>query len=246
MALRDNDAHHLGRALRLRPGEAVTASDGSGNVVEGHWDGTGLAVSPGGGVTAYPAPAPEITVAFSLTKGAHPEEAVQKLTESGVDVIAVIVAERSVARWPVDGGAQRQMARLEEVARQAAMQCRRAWLPRLAGPFSLDAFAGRHPGLALAAPGGEALSLSTPVVAIGPEGGWSERELGLASKLVSLGPHVLRAATAATAAGVLLSALRSGLVAPAAGPVASHAGLVASNAAAAAAPQELEGRQAQS
>jgi RsmE family RNA methyltransferase len=49
---------------------------------------------------------------------------------------------------------------------------------------------------------------------IGPEGGWSASELVAAPATVGLGPTVLRAETAAVAAGALLVALRSGLVAP--------------------------------
>jgi 16S rRNA (uracil1498-N3)-methyltransferase len=50
---------------------------------------------------------------------------------------------------------------------------------------------------------------------IGPEGGWSDDELKAVPCHVGLGPHVLRAETAALAAGVLLAALRAGLVSPA-------------------------------
>jgi 16S rRNA (uracil1498-N3)-methyltransferase len=58
--------------------------------------------------------------------------------------------------------------------------------------------------------------LATPTVLIGPEGGWTDRELNAVPNHVRLGPHVLRAETAALAAGVLLSALRDHLVVPAA------------------------------
>jgi 16S rRNA (uracil1498-N3)-methyltransferase len=53
-------------------------------------------------------------------------------------------------------------------------------------------------------------------VLIGPEGGWTDRELNAVPTHVRLGPHVLRAETAALAAGVLLAALRDHLVVPAA------------------------------
>ncbi|RTL09604.1 MAG: 16S rRNA (uracil(1498)-N(3))-methyltransferase, partial [Acidimicrobiia bacterium] len=44
---------------------------------------------------------------------------------------------------------------------------------------------------------------------VGPEGGWTDRERAEASRpAVALGPHVLRAETAAIAAGVLLAAAR--------------------------------------
>ena len=50
---------------------------------------------------------------------------------------------------------------------------------------------------------------------VGPEGGWSEAEEGSGLAKVALGPTVLRSESAAVAAGVLLAALRSGLVRPA-------------------------------
>jgi len=76
-------------------------------------------------------------------------------------------------------------------------------------------------GVALAVPGGAPLSLATPTVLVGPEGGWTEDELGLVRAHVSLGPQVLRAETAAIAAGLLLVALRSGTVRP---PTVAEAG----------------------
>ena len=54
----------------------------------------------------------------------------------------------------------------------------------------------------------------SPVVLVGPEGGWTPRELALVETKVSLGNGVLRVETAAVAAGVILSALRNMAVAP--------------------------------
>ena len=90
------------------------------------------------------------------------------------------------------------------------MQSRRTRLPDVTGvlPFAEVAVAGA----ALAEVGGEAPSLERPFVLVGPEGGWDRTELASALPLVGLGPNVLRAETAAVAAGVLLCALRSGLV----------------------------------
>jgi RsmE family RNA methyltransferase len=52
------------------------------------------------------------------------------------------------------------------------------------------------------------------VIAVGPEGGWDDREVGRWGVGVGLGPTVLRAETAAVTAGALLCALRSGVVGP--------------------------------
>ena len=212
--LAEKDLHHLSRVLRLRPGEAVVASDGRGGTRLCQWAGTAL-LSAVAEAAFDPAPAPLLTVAFALTKGDHPELAVQKLTEAGADRLVVMTTERSVVRW-ASAAAPRQVDRLREVARQAAMQSRRSWLPAVEGPaaFSAVVAGAGASGLALAVPGGAPPTLETPTVLIGPEGGWTDAELAAVPLHVGLGPHVLRAETAAVAAGVLLAALRAGLVAP--------------------------------
>ena len=67
--------------------------------------------------------------------------------------------------------------------------------------------------LALAHFGGDRPSMAAPALAVGPEGGWDPSETR-GRPLVGLGPRVLRAETAAVAAGLLLCALREGLVGP--------------------------------
>jgi 16S rRNA (uracil1498-N3)-methyltransferase len=108
------------------------------------------------------------------------------------------------------------------------MQSRRPFLPEIGTSQTVDAVLGRAPAseIALAEPGGSPISLATPVVLVGPEGGWSERELALVGNKVALGDGVLRVETAALAAGALLTALRAmallppprGLPAPGRGP----------------------------
>jgi 16S rRNA (uracil1498-N3)-methyltransferase len=71
-------------------------------------------------------------------------------------------------------------------------------------------------GIALAEPGGATLSLATPVLLVGPEGGWSPAELAVGLPTVDLGATILRVETAAIVAGTLLTGLRSGLVSPSA------------------------------
>ena len=237
--LGDKDVHHLSRVLRLRPGEAVSASDGRGSMRLCQWAGTaalepiaearetGTGAGAGTGIVCEPRPSPVLTVAFALTKSEHPEWAVQKLTEAGVDHVVVMTTERCVARW-APASESRHLQRLREVARLAAMQSRRAWLPAVEGVAAFPEIVramgdagvggvGGVGGVALAVPGGAPLTLATPTVLIGPEGGWSDAELIAVPCHVGLGPHILRAETAAVAAGVLLAALRSGLVAPGAG-----------------------------
>jgi 16S rRNA (uracil1498-N3)-methyltransferase len=228
VALDPGDAHHLSRVLRLRSGEVVIAADGRGSWRSCTYTPTGTPAGPGlvaaGEVQSLPLPAPPVAVGFVPTKGDRPEWVVQKLTELGVDRIVVVASGRSVVRWDRERG-HRHLDKLREVARQAAMQSRRPWLPTVEGVVALSDLAGGSPLAAesfswsLAVPGGPPPAL--PIgsrgvgVLIGPEGGWTPEEESLGFPAVGLGDGVLRAETAAVAAGTVLGALRAGLVTPA-------------------------------
>ena len=172
-------------------------------------------LDPDGPVVTSMVVEPEVTVAFVPVKGGRPEWVVQKLTEAGVDRIVVLQSLRAVVRWE---GERRVKAieRLGRVAREAAAQSRRAWLPEVVGEADLDGLSARLAPVpvALAQLGGDPPSIRAPAVAIGPEGGWDPSETSAGHPFVGLGPNVLRAETAAVAAGLLLCALREGLVGP--------------------------------
>lgn len=210
LELSEEDEHHLRRVLRITPGERVTASDGRGRWRSCRLGPDGLE-DEGVSGTDDP-PRPRVTVAFALTKGDRPEWVVQKLTEAGVDTIVPFTAARSVVRWD-DKKSVRNVERLRRVAREAAMQSRRTWLPTVSGVRSFADVAGE--GAALAHPGGDPPSLDRARIVVGPEGGFSDEELACGLPVVGLGPTTLRAETAALAAGLVLCHLRAGLVRPA-------------------------------
>ena len=70
------------------------------------------------------------------------------------------------------------------------------------------------PGAVLAERDGRPPDLSTRMVLIGPEGGWTDDERRSVSDHVGFGAQVLRSETAAIAVAAVLGALRAGLVAP--------------------------------
>jgi 16S rRNA (uracil1498-N3)-methyltransferase len=228
--LADDDVHHLGRVLRLRHGEEVIATDGRGRWVRASWRGDaelepvrGDAGVGGDGSVQFEARAePGLTVAFAPVKGERPEWVVQKLTELGVDRIVPLLSERSVVRWSGTRG-KATVERLRRVAREAAAQCRRVWLPDVGDTLR---FAELHtlggPGeVVLAQLSGDPPTVAQRVVAVGPEGGWSTEELASGLPTVGFGLSVLRAETAAVTAGALLASLRTGTVAAAGdGPAA--------------------------
>lgn len=225
----EEDVHHLGRVLRLRPGEEVVVSDGRGNWARTEWrgdDGGSVAcvepvrgadgVGGDGSVQHEARVEPPLTVAFAPVKGERPEWVVQKLTELGIDRIVPLRTERSVVRWSGARG-RASVERLRRVAREAAAQSRRVWVPEVLDTVSFaDLSELGEPGeVVLAQLSGDRPTAAQRVVAVGPEGGWGAKELAAGLPTVGFGLSVLRAETAAVTAGALLASLRTGTVAQA-------------------------------
>ena len=207
--LADADHHPLTRALRLRAGDPLTATDG-----RGHWrqcqlgrSGSSLLEALGEIHTEVP-PTPPIAVGFALVKGHKPELVVQKLTEIGVDTIQPFVAERSIVKWD-EAKRAAALERLTRVAREAMMQSRSVWSPSIEPILDFADMVGRsEPALLRADFGGEQPRLDGAMVIVGPEGGWSSAECERVPEAVTLGDKVLRAETAAIVIGARLAALR--------------------------------------
>ena len=207
--LNDDDFHHLATVLRLRSGEKVSVSDGRGSWRICGYE-TSAALSINDSVLHSEVKPRALTVAFSVTKNDKPELVIQKLTELGIDNIVPIITERSIVRWDSEKGAKNQV-RWQKIAREAAMQSRAVFLPTIHDVCSsIENFVDIYgPNVAVADPDGEAPSAELSMIVIGPEGGFTHQEMDLMAHRVSLPGGILRAETAAVAAGVLLSYLRS-------------------------------------
>jgi 16S rRNA (uracil1498-N3)-methyltransferase len=216
------DARHASAVLRIRPGEIVTISDGRGAVVEAEVSVAGRElVADVRARRSEPPPRPRIAVFQAIPKSGKLDLVVQKLTELGVDRIRLFRAERSVARWD-EAKAGAQTRRLGAIARQAAEQSRRAWLPEIEPPATIDSLDLPEPSLVLEAGArlriGAALPPKAPEqvgLVVGPEGGLTREELdALAVRgavAASLGRLILRTETAALAAVAVLSFRYGGL-----------------------------------
>jgi 16S rRNA (uracil1498-N3)-methyltransferase len=221
-SLSDEDAHHLSRVLRLHDGEEVIAADGRGRWTRTAWRApaaierltAGTGVGGDGTVQSERRAEPSLTVAFAPVKGERPEWVVQKLTELGIDRIVPLRTERGVVRWSGARG-HATVEKLRRVAREAAAQCRRVWLPEVSDtlPFAELVALGGLGEVVLAQLSGDRPTVAQHVVAVGPEGGWSTEELESGLPTVGFGLSVLRAETAAVTAGALLASLRTGTVA---------------------------------
>ena len=201
-SLATDDQHHLSRVLRLRDGESVTCSDGKGSWVQCEWRNDSIEVM-GESVAEAPRDAP-LTVVIAPVKGDKTDLVIEKLVEIGIDHIVILSPlDYSVVRWANDKIPQ-VMARYQRIAKAAAMQSRRVFLPTVSGPTPLGDLLGASVGFA--EPGGTAHPREVTTLVIGPEGGFSPAELGLASVTVSLGEGILRAETAAIVGAALMVA----------------------------------------
>lgn len=211
VVLAPDDARHAIRSLRLRPGDELTSGDGEGAVARCRIvraERLLVEAEVLERTTAEP-PRPRLVVALSPPKGERLTWAVQKLTEVGADEIVLLQTPRSVRRWEGDR-AERISVRLDTVAREAAKQARRAFLPRLAGPVPwVEAVTpAGGPLVVLWERAERSLMASLPdpapvrvTLVVGPEGGIPDRDAREAeaagAALASLGPNVLRTETAA-------------------------------------------------
>jgi 16S rRNA (uracil1498-N3)-methyltransferase len=162
-------------------------------------------------------PRPPVTVVQAIPKSERSELAIELATEAGADDFIAWQAQRCVARWDGDRG-EKGLRRWRAVARSAARQSRRAWIPDVSGPLATEALCSY---LAEQVEAGAAVlvlheSADVPItettvaeansiiLVVGPEGGISDPEItalmdaGVVT--VRLGPTVLRTSTAAAVA----------------------------------------------
>lgn len=150
----------------------------------------------------------KISIALSVMKGKRFDWAIQKMTELGVHHVIPLLSERCV--FP--SVSSTKLERWKKIIEEACRQCGRVSLPILSNPTKFEAFlsdksidADLKIFLSPTATSNLETTLNTSkfksaLVLIGPEGGWSEKEISQAVKegfhSVSLGHSILRSETA--------------------------------------------------
>jgi 16S rRNA (uracil1498-N3)-methyltransferase len=224
-----DEAEHLTRVLRLGAGDMVAVFDGRGRewlsrVVSAARSSVRVQLLSRIDPAAEPAVA--LTLVQAVLKGDKMDDVVRDAVMLGVAAIQPIVTRRS----EVTVAALMRSARVERwrrVALASVKQSRRAVMPDIRMPLTLDTLLGDpRPALSLMlvepAAGAEVESLSvlraapTPLeasVAIGPEGGWVDAEWKAAReqgfRLMTLGQRTLRADAVPVAAISVLQFLWS-------------------------------------
>ncbi len=231
VTLDKEESHHLGTVLRGGREQNVVLTDGRGNryaarlVKRDRRQATLEIISVQRDDDEFTAPL--LVLAIAVVKAKRLEWAFEKAVELGVHRIVPLLTENGV----LEPGSHKSK-RWRTIMRSAIKQCGRSYLPELSEPVLLgDFLAQRPPGLTVFGSipeeiglKGKPLSLvelaaQVPDVLpehltalIGPEGGWTEAEvenfLELGLQPITLGPHILRAETAAAASLAGLQGMR--------------------------------------
>lgn len=203
------DAAHITRSLRLRPGEEITLCDGSG------WDYQGHIVSVGDPVEVeideklpnQSEPNTRVTLFQAMPKGDKMEFIIQKSVELGVARIVPLLTSRCVSR-PDPKSMAKKLERYRKIAAEAAKQSGRGILPEVCPLVTLEQAAEMLPekSLIFYEGGGRRLcELVSPedrecAVFVGSEGGFSREEVeflvGKGVQAATLGARILRCETA--------------------------------------------------
>jgi 16S rRNA (uracil1498-N3)-methyltransferase len=205
-----NQAHYLGKVMRVSQGDAVVLCDD----MTGEW--AARVVSAGKRAVALEVvqqlrereQVPDFWLCPALLKKDRFDLVLEKATELGVRAIRPVLTRRCVAD-------KLNLERARAIVTEAAEQCARTALPELHAPNRLAALLADWPeGRALffadelgGAPAAEAFAAhgGPAALLIGPEGGFDDAERAAirahpAARAISLGPRILRGETAAVAA----------------------------------------------
>jgi 16S rRNA (uracil1498-N3)-methyltransferase len=216
-------AEHLSRVLRARVGQEFDITTGNG-VRRGRI--TAIAQDRVEFELGDEIPAPvagQVTVALSIFKFDRMEWAIEKCTELGAKRIVPVIARRSEAH--LAAAAAKRVNRWRRIALQAAEQSRRVSPPEISEPLKLKEAVALSGSLRIVLSEVETDAMlkdilqththfADVVIALGPEGGWTNEELQLFREAewisASLGNTILRAETAAIAClAVVLAELRA-------------------------------------
>lgn len=206
------DANHIGRALRCRPGERLTLCDGKGlesvSTIR-RITGDMVELSVGERVPCCAEPPVRVTLFQALPKGDKMEMIVQKAVELGVYEIVPVLTRYCVTR-PDENAMTKRLFRLQRIALEAAKQSGRGMIPKILPMISFrEAIAQMQQDETAILfyeqaqnPLGKILSdrPGSISIMIGSEGGFAQEEAAQAAQaglaVCTMGPRILRCETA--------------------------------------------------
>lgn len=221
----DQDAKHIAKVLRLIPGDEILLTDGNGRDYQANIE----TVSPSmvscritrECETLSESPL-RITLCQGMLKDKKMDSLLRHVTELGIYEWQPFFCERSIP-VPDKKRIVSRVQRWESIARESLKQCGRSRMPIINPPREFKDIMDQSSAFDLniifwedlksaatsfnCSRGGQS-SISTVLILVGPEGGFSSREIIQAQDknftVCGMGPRILRAQTASIAACTLI------------------------------------------
>ncbi|GAA0135953.1 16S rRNA (uracil(1498)-N(3))-methyltransferase [Paenibacillus sp. YSY-4.3] len=225
VSITGEDARHIGKVMRSKPEDKLIVSDGIAR--EALVEITEIEAQEVKAriiemLEASGEPRVQVTIAQSLPKGDKMEIVIQKCTEIGASSFLPFMSERTVVQYDPRKEEKRAL-RWRKIAKEAAEQAHRSRVPAVDSPATWKELLGKLPEYDLACvcyekehgqqlrdvlkPFSERIGDGTKprvLVAIGPEGGFTEQEIAqleaAGAVSIGLGRRILRTETAGMAA----------------------------------------------
>lgn len=211
--IKNGDATHIRKVLRLKQGDIVEISDCAGTDYTGIIKSVNeedVVVSLKNSRPAETEPKTKVSVYQCLPKGSKMETVIQKCVELGAYEFIPVQSSRCVVK--LKNSLSKQL-RWQKIAYEAAKQSKRGIIPQVKYPAELkEIIPSCNSDLKIIAWENEGKqtinyvmdsvknSISSIAILIGPEGGFDDSEVEFAKRYgfmsISLGPRILRTETA--------------------------------------------------
>jgi 16S rRNA (uracil1498-N3)-methyltransferase len=220
------DAHHISKVFRLKPADHIILIDGTGMEYEAeitHLSKNSVNVSIVRKYSPDTESPIQLIVGQGYLKDKKMDMLIRHLTELGITRWIPVSSEFSVPK-PDMNKINSKFERWEIIAKEAVKQCRRTRIPDILSPMTFQRAVEENFGADLKIIFYENATTSLPetiqtldqkpsniFVLLGPEGGFSNKEVELAKTngfiVASLGPRILRAETASLSACTIIQHL---------------------------------------
>ncbi len=216
--LSKDDSHHYEKVLRGNKNENIIICDGKNQNYDGKVLGMindQLQVLLISKILIDNEPSTKIHLYPALIKTEKFDYLLQKCSEVGVFEITPVFAERSLIKLD-SKKIEKKISRWNRIVVEACKQCQRSYIPIVNKPISFEKAITQSQEGIIAYVNEEKLYIKQAITKfdksvnlfIGPEGGFSKREIKLASEnnitIAHLGSLILRAETAAVVATSLI------------------------------------------